>query len=33
MDVSARVDALGTTVKAHDSLNPLLVGAGIGYRF
>ena len=33
LSISSHVDALGTTVKAHDSLNPIVVGAGIGYRF
>ncbi len=33
MNTSARVDALGTTVKAHTALDPLVVGMGIGYRF
>jgi outer membrane protein len=33
MNVAARVDALSTTVRAHDQLNPVLLGAGIGYRF
>lgn len=33
MDVAARVDALGTTVRAHDKLNPVIVGFGVGYRF
>ena len=30
---NASVDALGTTVKAQTWLNPLVIGAGIGYRF
>jgi outer membrane protein len=30
---NASVDALGTTVKASTWLNPLVIGAGIGYRF
>ncbi|HBK04981.1 MAG TPA: OmpW family protein [Acetobacteraceae bacterium] len=33
MNVAAHVDALNTTVRAHDQLNPVLLGAGIGYRF
>jgi outer membrane protein len=33
LNINAHVDALGTTVKAHDSLDPLVVGMGIGYRF
>lgn len=33
LNISSHVDALGTTVKAHDALNPLIIGAGIGYRF
>lgn len=33
MNVAARVDALDTTVRAHDQLNPVLLGMGIGYRF
>jgi outer membrane protein len=33
LNTDAHVDALGTTVKAHTALNPLVVGAGIGYRF
>ena len=30
---NASVDALGTTIKASTWLNPLVIGAGIGYRF
>jgi len=33
LNVSSHVDALGTTVKAHDAMNPLVVGLGVGYRF
>jgi outer membrane protein len=33
LNTDAHVDALGTTVKAHTALDPLVVGAGIGYRF
>ena len=33
LNADAHVDALGTTVKARTSLNPLVVGMGIGYRF
>lgn len=33
LNTNAHVDALGTTVKAHTSLDPLVIGAGIGYRF
>ena len=33
LNTNAHVDALGTTVKAHTALDPLVVGAGIGYRF
>jgi outer membrane protein len=33
LNVNAHVDALGTTVKAHDALDPLVVGLGVGYRF
>ena len=33
LNTDAHVDALGTTVKARTSLDPLVVGAGIGYRF
>jgi outer membrane protein len=33
LNTAARADALGTTVKAHTSLDPLVIGAGIGYRF
>ncbi len=34
LNADAHVDALNTvTLKAHDALNPLVVGAGIGYRF
>jgi outer membrane protein len=33
LNADAHVDALGTTVKAHDALDPLVVGMGIGYRF
>jgi outer membrane protein len=33
LNADAHVDALGTTVHAHDALDPLVVGMGIGYRF
>jgi outer membrane protein W len=33
MNTDAHVDALGTTVKAHTTLDPVVVAAGIGYRF
>jgi outer membrane protein len=33
LNTNAHVDALGTTVKAHTALDPLVVGLGIGYRF
>jgi outer membrane protein len=33
LNSTAKVDALGTTVTAKTSLNPLVIGAGIGYRF
>ena len=33
LNTDAHVDALGTTVKAHTALDPLVVGMGIGYRF
>lgn len=33
LNTDAHVDALGTTVKARTSLDPLVVGMGIGYRF
>ncbi len=33
LNADAHIDALGTTVKAHDALDPLVIGAGIGYRF
>jgi outer membrane protein len=33
LNSNAHVDALGTTVKAHTALDPLVVGMGIGYRF
>ena len=33
LNTSAHVDALGTTVKAHTTLDPVVIGAGIGYRF
>jgi outer membrane protein len=33
INTDAHVDALGTTVKARTSLDPLVVGMGIGYRF
>jgi outer membrane protein len=33
LNTDAHVDALGTTVHAHTALDPLVVGAGIGYRF
>jgi outer membrane protein len=33
LNTNAHVDALGTTVKAHTALDPLVVGMGIGYRF
>ncbi len=32
-ETDAHVDAPRTTVKAHTALYPLVVGAGIGYRF
>jgi outer membrane protein len=33
LNTDAHVDALGTTVKARTSLDPLVIGMGIGYRF
>lgn len=33
LNTDAHVDALGTTVKAHTALDPLVIGFGIGYRF
>ena len=33
LNADAHVDALGTTVKARTALDPLVIGAGIGYRF
>jgi outer membrane protein len=33
LNSTAKVDALGTTLTAKTSLNPLVIGAGIGYRF
>ncbi len=33
LNTAAHVDALGTTLKAHTALDPLVVGMGIGYRF
>ena len=33
LNADAHVDALGTTVKAKVALDPLVIGAGIGYRF
>jgi outer membrane protein len=33
LNTTAHVDALGTTITAKTALNPLVVGAGIGYRF
>lgn len=33
LKTTAKVDALGTTVKADTWLNPLVIGFGIGYRF
>jgi outer membrane protein len=33
LNTDSHVDALGTTVKARTSLDPLVVGMGIGYRF
>ena len=33
LNTNAHVDALGTTVKAHTALDPLVVGLGVGYRF
>lgn len=33
LNADAHIDALGTTVKAHTALDPLVIGAGIGYRF
>jgi outer membrane protein len=33
LNTNAHVDALGTTVKAHTALDPLVIGMGIGYRF
>jgi outer membrane protein len=33
INTDAHVDALGTTVKARTSLDPLVIGMGIGYRF
>lgn len=33
LNTDAHVDALGTTVKARTSLDPLVVGMGVGYRF
>jgi outer membrane protein len=33
LNTDAHIDALGTTVKARTSLDPLVVGLGVGYRF
>lgn len=33
LNTDAHIDALGTTVKARTSLDPLVVAMGIGYRF
>jgi outer membrane protein len=33
LNTDAHVDAPGTTVKPRTSLDPLVVGMGIGYRF
>jgi outer membrane protein len=33
LNADAHVDALGAGLRAHDRVDPLLVGAGIGYRF
>jgi outer membrane protein len=33
LNTDAHVDALGTTVKAHTALDPIVIGMGIGYRF
>ena len=33
LNTDAHIDALGTTVKARTSLDPLVIGMGIGYRF
>jgi outer membrane protein len=33
LNSNAHIDALGTTVKAHTALDPLVAGMGIGYRF
>jgi len=33
LNADAHVDALGTSVKAKVALDPLVIGAGIGYRF
>lgn len=33
LNTTAHVDALGTTIVAKTALNPLVIGAGIGYRF
>ncbi|MFL5253670.1 MAG: OmpW/AlkL family protein [Rhodopila sp.] len=33
INADAHIDALGTTVRAHTGLDPLIIGAGIGYRF
>jgi outer membrane protein len=33
LNTNAHVDALGTSVKARTALDPLVIGAGIGYRF
>jgi outer membrane protein len=33
LNIDSHVDALGTTLHAHDALDPLIVGLGIGYRF
>ncbi len=33
LNTDAHIDALGTTVKAHTALDPVVVALGIGYRF
>jgi outer membrane protein len=33
LNADAHVDARGTTLHAHTALDPLVIGAGIGYRF
>jgi hypothetical protein len=33
LNTSARIGVGAVNIKAKDSLNPLLIGAGVGYRF